>query len=123
MESGKAAYLPRKVDQEDPVLNRDDQFTATQSLLAGAADCDALCIDDRFVNSNERFTVTEEVERTLPIACILDILGCLAGRGHLGPEHFWTARHKLRSGGFVFIPFETGELVHWLKAGPSRTVS
>ena len=113
VESGRASYLPRKLDPEVPVLNRDDQFTATQSLLAAAADCDALCIDDRFVNSKERFAVTEEVERTLPIACVLDLLGCLAVRGHL-----WTARHKLRSGGFVFIPFEADELVHWLKATP-----
>ena len=118
VESGRASYLPRKVDPEDPVLNRYDQFTATQSLLAAAADCDALCIDDRFVNSNERFAVTEEVERTLPITCVLDILGCIAGRGHLSPERLWTARHKLRSGGFVFIPFEADELVHWLKATP-----
>ena len=118
VESGRASYLPRKVDPEDPVLNRDDRFTATQSLLAAAADCDALCIDDRFVNSNERFAVTEEVERTLPIACVLDILSYLAGRGHLSPERLWTARHKLRSSGFVFIPFEADELVHWLKATP-----
>ena len=118
VESGRAAYLPRKFDSEDSVPNRDDQFTTTQSLLAAAADCDALCIDDRFVNSKERFAVTEEVERTLPIACILDILRCLAGRDHLSPERLWTARHKLRSGGFVFIPFEADELVHWLKATP-----
>ena len=118
VESGRASYLPRKVDPEDPALNRDDQFTATQSLLAAAADCDALCIDDRFVNSNERFAVTEEAERTLPIACVLDMLRCLAGCDRLSPERHWTARHKLRSGGFVFIPFETDELVHWLKTAP-----
>ena len=116
VESGRAYYLPRKVDPEDPVLNRDDQFAATQSLLAAAGDCDALCIDDRFVNSKQRFAVTEEAERILPIACVLDILRSLAGRGYLGSEHLWTARHKLRSGGFVFIPFEVDELVHWLKA-------
>ena len=116
VESGRASYLPRKVRPEDPVLNRDDQFTATQSLLAAASDCDALCIDDRFVNSNVRFAVTEEVERTLPMACVLDILRYLAGRGHLSTERLWAARHKLRSGGFVFIPFQADELVHWLKA-------
>ena len=115
VESGKASYLPRKVDPEDPVLNRDDQLTATQSLLSAASDCDALCIDDRFVNSNVRFAVAEEVERTLPIACILDILRYLAGCGHLSTECLWAARHKLRSGGFVFISFEADELVHWLK--------
>ena len=116
VESGKTSYLPRKVDPEDSVLNRHDQLTATQSLLAAASNCDALCIDDRFVNSNVRFAVTADVERTLPIACLLDILGYLAGRGYLSTERLWEARHKLRSGGFVFIPFEADELVHWLKA-------
>ena len=118
VESGRASYLPRNVDPEDPVLNRDDQFAATRSLLAAAADCDALCVDDRCINSKERFAVMEEAECTIPLACVLDILGCLAGRGHLSPERLWTARHKLRSGGFVFIPFEVDELVHWLKAAP-----
>ena len=121
VESGRASYLPRNVDSEDPVLNRDDQFATTRSLLAAAADCDALCVDDRFFNSKERFAVMEEAEHTIPIACVLDILGCLAGRGHLSPERLWTARHKLRSGGFVFIPFEVDELVHWLKAAPVET--
>ena len=116
VESGRASYLPRKIDPEDPVLNRHDQFSATQALLAAAADCDALCIDDRFFNSKERFAVEEEVERTLPIACVLDIMGCLAGSGHLSPERLWTARHKLRSSGFVFVPFESEELLHWLRA-------
>ena len=116
VESGRASYLSRRVDPEDPVLNRNDQFIATRSLLAAAAECDALCIDDRFVNTNERFAVTEGVQRTLPIACVLDILRCLVARGRLSTEHHWVARHKLRSGGFVFIPFDANELVHRLKA-------
>ena len=116
VESGRASYLSRRVDPEDLVLNRNDQFTATRSLLAAADECDALCIDDRFVNSNERFAVTEGVERTVPIACVLDILRCLVTRSRLSTEHYWVARHKLRSGGFVFIPFDANELVHWLKA-------
>ena len=116
VESGRASYLPRRVDPEDPALYHNDQFTATRSLLAAAAECDALCIDDRFVNTNEHFAVTEGVERTLPIACVLDILRSLVARGRLSTEQHWVARHKLRSGGFVFIPFDANELVHWLKA-------
>ena len=116
VESGTASYLPRNVDPEDPALNRHDQFTATRSLLAAAANCDALCVDDRFINGKGRFAVMEEAERTIPLACVLDILNCLAGGGHLSPEHLWTERHKLRSAGYVFIPFEVEELIHWLKA-------
>ena len=115
MESGRASYLPRKVDPENPALYLHDQFTTTQSLLAEASGCDALCIDDRFLNSNDRFAVTEDAERTLPIACALDILRYLVSSGHLTSNRLWAARHKLRSGGFVFIPFEADELVHWLR--------
>ena len=118
VESGRASYLARRVDSEDSVPNRDNPFIATQSLLAAASECDALCIDDRFVNSNERFVVTGESERALPIACVLDVLRCLAEGGRLSHESHWTARHKLRSSGFVFIPFESDELLHWLKAAP-----
>ena len=116
VESGRASYLPGKVDPEDSDLDRHYQFNATQSLLAAATDCEALCIDDRFINSKERFAVVEENGRTLPIACVLDILDSLAGSDHLTPERLWTARHKLRSSGFVFVPFEAEELFHWLRA-------
>ena len=118
VESGRASYLPRKVGPEEPVSIRNDQFSATQSLLDAASECDALCIDDRFLNSRERLKVAEKSENTVPIACVLDILRILTGSGHLSAERHWTARHKLRSGGFIFIPFEADELVRWLRATP-----
>ena len=116
VESGKASYLPREGDPEAPTIDREDQFTATRSLLAGASHCDVLCIDDRYINSKMHFAVTDEIERVLPIACVIDLLRYIVAGGHLSPERHWTARHKLRSGGFVFVPFEADELLHWLKA-------
>ena len=89
---------------------------ATQSLLASAADCDALCIDDRCITSKERFLVKEGSESALPIACVLDLLRFLVDRGRLTPADHWAARNKLRAGGFVVIPVEDDELSHWLKA-------
>ena len=121
VESGRASYVPREVDPENPILSLHDQFTTTRSLLAGAFHCDALCIDDRSVNSNVRFAVTEDAERTLPIACALDILRYLVSSGHLTTNRLWAVRHKLRSGGFVFIPFEADELIHWLRGASVDT--
>ena len=121
VESGRASYMPREVDPENPILSLHDRFTTTRSLVAGASHCDALCIDDRSVNSNVRFAVTEDAERTLPIACALDILRYLVSTGYLTTNRLWTARHKLRAGGFVFIPFEADELVHWLRAASVDT--
>ena len=115
IEGGRASYLPREIGPEGPVTNHDGPFITTQSLLAGTPECDALCIDDRFLNSRERLGVSEEHECVVPIVCVLDILHYLAGCGRISPERHWTAQHKLRSGGFIFIPFEADELVYWLK--------
>lgn len=115
VESGKASYLPRKVDPEGGVLRENDQFLATQSLLISADNCDCLCVDDRFINGRGHFVVGEPTEREIPIACTLDILAFLVATGHLTAEQHWTARHKLRAGGLAFIPFDVDELVHWLK--------
>ena len=117
MESGKASYLPHKIDPKAPVQIRDNQFAPTQALIMSAADCDALCIDDRFINNKERFVGDEKPDLAVPIACVLDALHYLARSKHITWERHWMARHKLRAGGFIFIPFEADELVHWLKAG------
>ena len=115
VESGRASYLPCKIDPNDKVRNRDDQFSTTQSLLAAASDCDALCVDDRYVNSNMQLAVTGDGERVLPIACVVDILDYLAEYGHINSERLWAVRHKLRLSGYVFTPFNADELAHWLK--------
>ena len=116
VESGKASYLPTKVDPEDQVLHSHGQFNSTKSLLASAADCDVLCIDDRFINSKDHIIIDDKMNSLVHIACILDILRYLERNEHITREHHWVARHKLRAGGFIFIPFEEDEIVHWLKA-------
>ena len=115
VESGTASYLPRKGGPDDSTLNRNDQFMATQSLLMAADDCDALCVDDRFVTSKERLLVTERRDSGLPIVCILDLLRFLVNRGRFTPGDHWAARHELRVGGFVVVGFEEDELSHWVK--------
>ena len=113
-DSGAASFLPRTADQDEEVQNRAIRFQVTASLLAGSAACDALCIDDRFIN---RYPVlTEPPERSVPLVCVLDVLRYLVSRGRISVADHWTARHTLRQSGFVFIPPESDELVHWLKA-------
>ena len=117
VESGKASYLPTKVDPEDQVLHFHGQFNPTKSLLASAADCDVLCIDDRFINSKEHIIVGDQMNSLVPIACVLDVLRYLSRNEHITRKRYWTARHKLRAGGFIFVPFEADELIYWLKLG------
>ena len=113
VESGAASFLPHAADQIERFQNREIRFQATASLLAGSTACDALCIDDRFINSHS--VMGEPPERSIPIVCVLDVLRYLVSRGYIDVVGHWTARHKLREGGFTFVPLESDELVHWLK--------
>ena len=114
VESGKAYYLPHRFDPGDYAQIRDYKFTPI-SLIMSTADCDALYIDDRFINAKERLVVTEKSDSAVPIVCILDVFQYLVRKGYITHERHWAARHKLRTGGFVFIPFDAAELVHWMK--------
>ena len=113
LDSEKASFLPRTAGQDEEIQNRAMRFQETASLLAGSAACDALCIDDRFINRNP--VLTESPERAVPLVCVLDVSRYLVSRGRISVADHWSARHKLRQSGFVFVPIESDELVHWLK--------
>ncbi len=112
VESGAASFLPRTVEQAERVKKHGIRFQVTASLLAGNTDCDALCIDDRYINGHP--VLTDPTGRSVPIVCVLDVLRYLISRGCIGVTDHWTARHKLRQSGFAFVPIEPDELVHWL---------
>ena len=114
LESGAASFLPRAADQNMQVQEHEIQFRATASLLAGSSACDALCIDERYINSNPE--IENPAKRSVPILCVVDVLRHLLSRGSLSTNEYWEARHKLRRSGFAFIPLETDELVYWLVA-------
>ena len=112
VDSGAASFLPRTTDQDEQIEKREIRLQATTSLMAGIAACDALCIDDRFINRHP--ILTEPSERSVPLVCVLDVLRSFVSQGRISVDDHWTARHKLRQGGFVFIPLESDELAHWL---------
>ena len=114
LESGAASFLPRAADQNMQVQEHEIQFRATASLLAGSSACDALCIDDRYINSNP--AIENPAKRSVPILCVVDVLRHLRSRGSLSTNEYWEARHKLRRSGFAFIPLESDELVYWFMA-------
>ena len=112
--SGKASFLPRTASQDEQTRNHEFRFQATASLLVGSASFDALCIDDRCINSHP--VLTEPTGRSVPIVCVSDVLRFLVSRGYMGVPDHWAVRHELRQSGFVIIPLESDELVHWLTA-------
>ena len=112
VDSGAASFLPRTTDQDEQLQKREIRLQATTSLMAGIAACDALCIDDRFINRHP--VLAEPPARSVPLVCVLDVLRSLVSLGRISVGDHWTARHKLRQGSFVFIPLESDELIHWL---------
>ena len=112
LDSEKASFLPRTADQDEDIQNRAMRFQETASLLAGSTACDALCIDDRFINRNS--VLIEPPERAVPLICVLDVLRHLVSRGRISVAAHWSVRHKLRQSGFAFITPESDELVYWL---------
>ena len=112
LDSEKASFLPRTAAQDEDIQNRAMRFQETASLLAGSTACDALCIDDRFINRHP--VLTESPERAVPLVCVLDVLRHLVSRGRISVAAHWSVRHKLRQSGFAFITPESDELVYWL---------
>ena len=113
VDSGEVSFLPRHPSQDEWPKGGEIPFRATASLLAGGPACDALCVDDRYINGVSTLTVSGEA--SVPIVCVLDILRHLVSRGKMEVVDHWTARHRLREGGFAFIPIEADELLHWLR--------
>ena len=114
VDAGKVSFLPRAASQDERHQGDEVLFQATESLLAGGAACGALCVDDRYINGAPALAVS--AEESVPIICVLDLLRHLQSRGCISVVDHWTARHRLRQGGFAFIPIEPDELLHWLKA-------
>ena len=121
LDSGAASFLPRTVDQDSVVEKDNIKFQVTASLLSGSPVCDALCCDDRCINKH--MVCSEPDGRDVPFVCILDVLRFLVSRGSISTTDQWVLRHKLRQGGFVFIPLESEELIHWLKASRVKNSS
>ena len=111
--SGSASFLPRRDGLNEQNRNIDIQLESIGQLWGGNDAYDAICIDDRFYNKFPALTGPNQ--KTVPIACILDVLHYLYKRKRISVTEHWDCRHKLRQGGFVFIPLEADELIHWLK--------
>ncbi|HVR09260.1 MAG TPA: hypothetical protein VMW75_14515 [Thermoanaerobaculia bacterium] len=108
LDCGKIELLPRHdpSDEQQPWI-----FEAAPTILQFREDsgsCDAVCIDDRFFNKGT--TLTDRRERTVPVVCVLDLLGFLESLGTIAPPEGTALRHRLRRSGFVFLPLMPADL-------------
>ncbi len=114
LDSGSASFVPRTTDQKKRVQNDAIRFQVTASLVASSADYNALCIEDRYINSHP--VLNEPTGRPLPVVCVMDVLRYLISRNRIDVINYWSARHKIRESGFSFVRLDSDELTHWLKA-------
>ena len=111
MESGKLTLL-RQQPERDQHVRSPEAADSLAGLMFGSADCDALCVDDRYVNSHS--TSQGPTGKPVPVVCVLDVLRHLRAGQHISEELYWGARHKLRQAGFAFVPLEAEELLRYL---------
>ena len=83
-----------------------------RNLIARAYECDAVCIDD--ASHNRRNVIQAERGSAVSVACVLDVLRSLREVESITDSEYWSARHKLRQGGFAVVLPEPDELHHWL---------
>ncbi len=112
VELGKASFLSRRADNHEQLESHRFWFYGIESLLESSFKCDAICIDDRCINTH--FVTAEPGRKSVPIVCVLDVVRHLHSKDSISINEQWELQHKLRKGGYCFIPLESGELIHWL---------
>ena len=111
LDEGSASLLSAAADTQSDDGGDAPSETAS-SLIAGARVCDAVCIDD--ASHNRRNAIQPERGGEVSVACVLDVLRRLREIESITDSEYWSARHKLRQGGFAVLLPEPDELHHWL---------
>lgn len=83
----------------------------TIGIMALAPHCDAVIIDDRFINQHE--SIGDGSTET-PIFSTLDLLDSLETADVISEEEKLEYRTQLRRGGYFFVPVSEGELYRYL---------
>ena len=114
VEATNVSFLPRARGAGDKVLDGRPSIRSVEALVAGCTECDAICVDDRYMNNHREATAPSG--ESVPVVCVLDLLRYLRTRGAIDDADHRRAKHRLRRGGFAWIPVEASELLNWLQA-------
>jgi len=79
----------------------------TVGVIALANDCDAIIVDDRFVNQHAKINHGESQAR---VYSTLDLLDALVSYGSISPEERLEHRTFLRRSGYIFVSIDDDEL-------------
>lgn len=117
IQTGRAVFLPRREPEEQHKSFFDAAPTLGQFLL-DAGTCDALSVDDRYMNKNR--ILFDGMGRPVSLLCSLDILRHLETKGVLTPDERQSAFLRLRQAGFAFVPLEPEEVKRLLILSQSK---
>ena len=95
IESGRVSFRGRTV----PNVNSQETGSHCKSetkLAEWVSECDIVCIDDPEYNSQD--ALIDSNNRSVPVACTIDILRALRDLGTISKHDYWLARHKLSAG-------------------------
>jgi hypothetical protein len=115
LDGGQAIFMPTHLwhEEETPIGWLYQAAPTLAQILRDAGSCDAVCVDDRFVNGHQ--TLTDEAGHTVPLVCVLDLLQHLEVHGVISTEEKHGALHKLRQAGYVLVPATPDELEKYLR--------
>lgn len=106
------SFLPRARGVEASGLDQRPSIRAAEALVAGCADCNAICVDDRHINNHAQ--ATAPTGESVPVVCVLDLLRYLLAESVIDDDVYHSAKVGLRRGGFAWVPVEAGELTSHL---------
>jgi len=83
----------------------------TANIIGLVKECDAIFIDDRFINQHANM---DDGSTQAPILSTLDLLSALVSTESISTEALFEYKTLLRRAGYIFIPISEDELLHHL---------
>jgi tetratricopeptide (TPR) repeat protein len=118
LENGKAIFLQKSHAISDEIKHGKSAYAINtfEHFFEETTPCDAISIDDRFLNRHPK--ITDRNGRIVTIICVLDLLRHFQKCGVISEEEKNEKLHKLRKSGFALVPIEPSELENLIrKAG------
>ena len=91
----------------------------TVAVTKLASECDAIIVDDRFINQNE--SIQSEAGGSTPVFTTLDLLSTLRSNDLINSEVFSEHLTLLRRVGYMFVAISEMELSNQLETAPVKT--
>ena len=115
--SGKIRVGRSDTTDDSEEIKMSEHPTVAVTKLANA--CDAIIVDDRFVNQNE--SIQNETGRSIPVFTTLDLLSTLRSNDLISSDVFSEHLTLLRRAGYVFVAIPNKELRAQLESAPVKS--